>query len=140
VTQIIAFEGDGVLREYAGGYSDWASHPSRTAAPQGQAIGSPVIDKAVQKSGRPGPRNAARSSETGLSFNEQRELSSLPARIEALEARIAELRNRLADPALYRESPEQVKALHAKLAQVDAELALVYARWEELEKRGLNSG
>ena len=140
VTQVIAFEGDGVLREYAGGYSDWASHPSRNAAPQPQAIGPPAIDKAAQKSGRPQLRDASRSSATRLSFNEQRELSSLPARIEALEARIGELRDRLADPALYREAPEQVKALHAELAQQDSELALVYARWEDLEKRGLNSG
>jgi ATP-binding cassette subfamily F protein uup len=141
VTQVIAFEGDGVLREYAGGYSDWAAHPSRNAAPQQQAIASPLAtDKTAQKSARPQPRDAARSSGTGLSFNEQRELSSLPARIEALEARIGELRDRLADPALYREAPEQVKALHAELAQQDGELALVYARWEDLEKRGSNSG
>jgi ATP-binding cassette subfamily F protein uup len=140
VTQVIAFEGDGVLREYAGGYSDWAAHPSRNAAPQQQAIAPLATDKTAQKSARPQPRDAARSSGTGLSFNEQRELSSLPARIDALEARIGELRDRLADPALYREAPEQVKALHAELAQQDGELALVYARWEDLEKRGSNSG
>ena len=29
VTQVIAFEGDGVLREYAGGYSDWAEYQAR---------------------------------------------------------------------------------------------------------------
>ena len=32
VTQTIAFEGDGLLREYAGGFSDWADYHARRIA------------------------------------------------------------------------------------------------------------
>src|SRR5213075_3466266 len=38
VTQVIAFEGDGVLREYAGGYTDWANYQSRKALQQQEAM------------------------------------------------------------------------------------------------------
>ncbi|MEO6749455.1 MAG: ATP-binding cassette domain-containing protein, partial [Casimicrobiaceae bacterium] len=31
VTEVIAFEGDGVLREHVGGYSDWAAYQARAA-------------------------------------------------------------------------------------------------------------
>ena len=134
VTQVIAFEGDGVLREYAGGYSDWASYQSRNAALQPEAIEPLTAGKTAAVSARPAPRRAATSAEARLSFNEQRELSVLPAHIESLELRIGALRDQLADPALYRQAPGQVKALHAELAQVDGLLAVAYARWEDLEK------
>jgi ATP-binding cassette subfamily F protein uup len=45
------------------------------------------------------------------------------------------MRSRFADPALYRDAGEEVKALRAELARLEAELAAAYARWEELEAR-----
>jgi ATP-binding cassette subfamily F protein uup len=67
-----------------------------------------------------------------LSFNDERELAALPARIETLEARIGEIRGRLADSALYRDAAQEVKGLHAELAQLEADVAAAYARWEAL--------
>ena len=52
-----------------------------------------------------------------LSFNEARELSALPLRIETLEARVDEINRRFADPSLYRDAPEEAKALPAEFAQ-----------------------
>jgi len=131
VTQVIAFEGDGVLREHAGGYSDWAQWHARGESDAAQP-------RAARADPRPAAaadaRAAARPARTGLSFNETRELAALPARIEAQEAGVAAIRARFADPALYRDG-EAVKALHAELAQIEAELAADYARWEALELR-----
>ena len=45
------------------------------------------------------------------------------------------IRRRFADPSLYREAPEEVKALPSELAQVERDLADAYARWETLEGR-----
>ena len=70
-----------------------------------------------------------------MSFNDERELAGLPARIEELEARIGAIRGRFADPALYRDAGDEVKALRAELAGLEADLAAAYARWEELEAR-----
>jgi ATP-binding cassette subfamily F protein uup len=132
VTQTIAFEGNGILREYAGGFSDWMDYKARrsaesdtdanaqrTAAPAGAAVAA-----------RPARTNAQK-----LNFNEQRELAALPARIEALETATSGLRERFADPDVYREGAATIKALQDQLAAGEAELSAAYARWEALESR-----
>ena len=130
VTQTIAFDDDGVLREYAGGFSDWAAYHARLAA-EGAA--------AARRGAAPAPRRdapaAARTSDGKLSFGEARELASLPTRIEDLEARIARLRERFADPATYRDGAAELKLLQDELAALEADLAAAFARWEALETR-----
>ena len=128
VTQVIAFEGDGLLREHVGGYRDWAEHrtghlaESDAASRRSEAPAAPVRD-------RPGtPR-------IRLTFNEERTLTALPERIDALEARIGEIHRRFADPDLYRECAPDVTALRAELEQLERSLADDYAQWEALESR-----
>ena len=152
VTEVIAFEGSGVLREYVGGYSEWADYQARSeaarknanapgaaAGPQGARAGSDAIapaKSAAKKSPAQSPaRNASRTGPGRLAFGEERELSALPMRIETLEARVEEIRRRFADPALYRDAAQEAKALQAELAQVERDLADAYARWEVLEGR-----
>jgi ATP-binding cassette subfamily F protein uup len=134
VTQVIVFEGDGVLREYAGGYSDWADWQSRRDSSPKETARAREPRADSRSAAAASPRAATRPARTGLTFNEVRELAALPARIETLEARVAGMRARFADPALYRD-PTEVKALHADLAQLETDLAADYARWEALEKR-----
>ena len=40
---------------------------------------------------------------------------------------------RLADPALYRDHPQEVQSLNQRYAAIDRELASFLVRWEELE-------
>jgi ATP-binding cassette subfamily F protein uup len=129
VTQTIAFEGDGVLREYAGGYSDWAEFQARRgpAPAPAAATGATAPERDT--------RVRTRAPRAGLSSKEERELAGLPGRIEALEADVARLRARFADPALYRDAPQEVPALQAALAAREAEMTEAYARWEALERR-----
>ena len=130
VTQSIVFEGGGGLREFAGGYADWvawrdaqpASTPARGTPPAPRREPGAATEPAVAR-----PRK--------LSLPEERELAAMPVAIEELEGRLAALRTRLADPALYRESAPAIRALHADEAALDADLAAAYARWEELEAR-----
>ena len=67
------------------------------------------------------------------SYNETRELEALPARIEALEGRLAELASQLNEPAFYQADSDAITAHHAAMAQAQAELDAAYARWEALE-------
>ena len=67
------------------------------------------------------------------SYKDQRELDLLPGVIEALEAEIEQLQAALAEPDLYRDAPHKVAELNARHAQVEAELADAYSRWEALE-------
>ena len=69
-----------------------------------------------------------------LGFKEQRELEALPARIDALEAELAALSDRLQDPALYAEGSAAVAAVNQRLATAQAELDAAYARWSELDQ------
>jgi ATP-binding cassette subfamily F protein uup len=123
VTQTIASEGGGGWKEYAGGYSDWQRARSRPAAPE----------TAKQKTAALEPRRRPQGRKLG--YKEERELAGLPGKLEALEREQAEIAGRLADPVLYRDRPGEVKPLQARHAAIEAELAQLLARWEELEAK-----
>jgi ATP-binding cassette subfamily F protein uup len=124
VTQVIAFEGDGKLQEYAGGYDDWLR--SRNATP---------VAPSKKAEARPQPAAAKPASRVKLSYKDARELESLPARIEQLEAEQAAITARLADPELYRGDPLEAKRLQARFAEIEDDLLASLARWEELEAK-----
>jgi ATP-binding cassette subfamily F protein uup len=75
-----------------------------------------------------------------LSFAEAKELEGLPARIEALERQHADIGRRLADPALYRDQPQEVQRLNQRYAAIDRELTSFLVRWEELEAAQARAG
>jgi ATP-binding cassette subfamily F protein uup len=124
VTQVIAFEGDGVLREYVGGYSDWQQQRATAAAAPSAA-----------KPGATAPRPRRTASTQKLSFKETRELEAMPAKIASLEREQTEITAALADASLYRDQPARVQALQQRYASIEEELMTCLARWEELEKR-----
>jgi ATP-binding cassette subfamily F protein uup len=119
VTSIYAFEGNGRVREYVGGYSDWqqARQPRSAPAPRR----------------RPPP--PAKKPRQGLTYLEQRELAACPERIEALEAEQERLHAQLTDPELFRRDPTAFRTIMERLTALEADLPAAYARWEELERR-----
>jgi ATP-binding cassette subfamily F protein uup len=127
VTGTLVLEGEGRVRDYVGGYSDWLRQRDAAAALSAAQTQAPLP---AQVQAKPQARKAAPAK---LSFKEERELAALPGRIEALEAEQGQLQTRLADPGLYQQGGDAVTATQARLAQVEAELAAVYARWEALE-------
>jgi ATP-binding cassette subfamily F protein uup len=129
VTSTLVFEGDGLVREYVGGYEDWLrQRPAPAATPP--KIATAAAAQSREPAGAETKRPAAK-----LSFKEGRELGELPARIEALEAEQEDLHARLADPALYQGDGSAVAAAKDRLAELESELAGAYARWEALEAR-----
>jgi ATP-binding cassette subfamily F protein uup len=133
VTQVIAFEGDGILREYVGGYDDWvrAKNFVKTAAKQEAAQPQPLASLAKT------PKPTLRAK---LSSNEMRELEALPAKIETLEREQADITHRLGTPAIYRDNPEEARALQARFAAIEEELIDYLARWDELEAKHAAAG
>jgi ATP-binding cassette subfamily F protein uup len=69
-----------------------------------------------------------------LSYKEGRELEAIPERIETLELEQVRLNERLADPALYRETPQIVSELKTRLDAIELELLELLERWEVLER------
>ena len=125
VTSTLVFEGQGVVREFVGGYSDWARQRAPEAvAPRAQSVrtaatAAPVKDTKLARKRK-------------LSFKEHAELTALPAGIDATEAERARLYETLADPATLRDA-SAVAAARERLALLDATLETLVARWEALE-------
>lgn len=127
-TQLFAAEGDGLWREYIGGYSDWlAQRPARPAADSRK--------RAPQPAAAPPRPKPAREADGRLSWKEKQELAALPDRIGQLESEQAALHARLADPEFYRTQGEQAAQVQKRLAALEAELEAAMARWETLETR-----
>ena len=127
VTQVIAFEGNGELDEFGGGYDDWSRYQAQRAS---EASAKPAPQKARTDQAPP-PKSAS----TKLSYKEQRELEALPDRIDALEQEQQGINARLADGSLYRDQPQEVKTLQARLSAIETELEEAMLRWEALEQR-----
>jgi ABC transport system ATP-binding/permease protein len=126
VTSVIAFEGDGVLREYVGGYSDWVRQRPAPVAPE-QPKAEPPRSSPMQ--------TASRAKPAKLSFKEMRELEALPSTIEALEREQSEIMAQLGDSELYRADPDKVKTLQQRYSDIESELMQSLARWEALEAK-----
>ncbi|HSI23603.1 MAG TPA: ATP-binding cassette domain-containing protein [Methylophilaceae bacterium] len=127
VTQVIAFEGNGQLTEFGGGYDDWRRFSEQRAA-------EAVIEK-PKAAPPPKPAVPAKPAQTKLSFKETHELAALPDKIETLETEQNAINAELADPDIYRTDPPRVKLLQARLAALEAELEQIMLRWEDLESR-----
>jgi ATP-binding cassette subfamily F protein uup len=128
VTSSLVFEGDGVLGDYVGGYSDWQKEKVKQAAAKTVATKAAAAKAAEPKAGaaktKPGRK---------LSHKERAELEALPARIESLEKEQTELTAKLGDPAFYRSAGAKFAEVKARLDALEQEHATAFARWEELE-------
>ncbi len=133
VTSTLAWEGPGSWREYEGGVEDWLAQRQRAAQAATQAATQaampPAPAAAVPAQGATGGAPPRRK----LSYKEQRELEQLPARIEQLEQQQRGLAERLADPALYRDAPQDVASMRARFDALEAELDAALQRWQELD-------
>jgi ATP-binding cassette subfamily F protein uup len=133
VTSTLAFEGNGQVVEYVGGYEDYL----RQSQPSGSAIRDPRSARTESRRPDPGSRRPDPGSQLRkkLTFNESRELESLPARIEGLEEEQARLQAEAAAPGFYKESPDHIRAVLARIELIAPELEAALTRWVELEER-----
>ncbi len=128
VTSTMVMEGDGVVGEYVGGYTDWQRHAARVAAAAASApavTAKPVAAAATAAA----PAEPKRK----LSYKDARELEQLPLKIETLEKDVEGLTAAMNDPAFYQRSAADMAAHTQQLGKVQAELDAAYARWEELD-------
>ena len=132
VTQVIAFEGNGVLDEFGGGYDDWLRFSQQRTAEK--ASNKPAPSKAEPKKSEPKKSEHTKPTAQKLSFNEKKELDNLPQEIEALETEQAEITAQFSNPDIYRDQPELVDKLQARLAAISADIEKKMERWEKLDQ------
>ncbi len=133
VTSTIAFEGDGRWREYEGGVQDWLDQSRRAQAiAQAAAPKAAAPSEAAKAAPAAAPPAPAPGAKRKLSYKEQRELDSLPGRIEALEQEQKSINERLADGSLYRTDGTRASELAARSAQIEDELMAALERWDQL--------
>lgn len=128
VSKILAFEGNGIVEGYIGGYSDYlAARGERSkdkkaaATPTYQSVPAPVVEK-------------LKPSKTKLSYKLQYELDHLPAKMEKLETEISELIKALQDGGFYSRDPEGFQESSKRLTKAKEELEKAETRWLELDE------
>jgi ATP-binding cassette subfamily F protein uup len=124
VTQTLAAEGDGLWREYVGGYSDWLKQRPKAPAPRKES--KPAAPAA--------PAPAREKARTRLSYKDQRELEMLPAEIEALEKEQAELTAKMSSADYHRAGPQAMRDDSKRSGEIEELLLAKFARWEALEE------
>lgn len=129
-TGLLVFEGDGVVHRHEGGYDLYRRlREARQADEAARAASTP------RQSTKPKEKPAqTKGGGRRLSYHEQRELSRMEDAILAAEAELERLQEALSDPALYADTPEEVTTVTAAFHAAQAEVARLYARWEELEE------
>ncbi len=128
VTSTIVFEGGGTFNEYAGGYEDWEryqQHIPDASVETKKRVTAPRVTTLVEANRSDRPRK--------LTYKEQRELESLPGKIEALEREQVELSARMGEADFYRQGSGKITATMERIEAVKGELETCYARWQSLE-------
>src|SRR3989304_4735044 len=125
VTSTMVLEGDGIIAEYPGGYDDWLSQRK------------PEVKESQPKDKDPGEYDVVKKEKPRplkLSFKEEKELASLPERIERLESEREELFTLMSDAGFFKKTPAEMREAKAKIDTIEAELVSSYERWEYLEE------
>jgi ATP-binding cassette subfamily F protein uup len=128
------FEGEGLVREYVGGYQDWIR---QGGSPRLLGVGESKSGKAALAAV---PAAAPVVNETAptvakkkLSYKVQRELDAIPAQIDALEQKMAVLQTESADAKFYQRPSTETAAVLESLENLQQEMDVLLGRWAELD-------
>ena len=124
VTSTLAMEGNGIVREYPGGYDDWLS----------QRVLKPGVNDAKTSGGKHTSDPEKKQEASKFPAEKQRELKTLLKKIETAEAGQEELYKIMAEPGFYQKDPKEISRIKLQAEALSAELAQMYDRWEQLEQ------
>lgn len=140
VTSVIAFEGEGRVKEYVGGYQDWirqgGKFPTESTSQTDDAPSKKEKAKAEAKKAEDASQKSTVQAKpkAKLSYKIQREFDDMPATIAKLEEEIAALHVTTSAAEFYAGDADKVQKTLAKLAHKEEELETTMERWLELEE------
>ena len=134
VRRIFAFEGDGVIRQYEGGFTDYQIKKETETAAPGEASGSGVSAKVGKAAGNAGVSTAESAKKTEkprekklkFTYMEQREWDTIEDDLTALEEKIANLDEQIATSAT---NYGKLRELMAAKEEAEAKLEEKMERW-----------
>jgi ATP-binding cassette subfamily F protein uup len=115
-TSTIAFDDDGIVREYVGGYSDW-----QRQKPMLETITSTTKEEQEKPD--------------QLTPSERKELHNLPKDIEKLEKKQSSLHLKMEEGGFYDQTQDNIQDVLKELEAIDKKIEKAYSRWELLENR-----
>jgi ABC transport system ATP-binding/permease protein len=116
-TSTFVFEGEGKIKEYFGGYSDWQRQ-------------TPVQESKVIKE-----KPLIPESKSKLTDVERKALHNLPKKIEELEKKSQFIKDQMAQEGFYDKGEKQIEELVSKLDALETETQEAYDYWEKLEEK-----
>lgn len=127
VRRIFAFEENGVLRQYEGGYTDYVNRKREE-----EKDGEPQIRTEKESTAKPAAKDTrTHAPKLKFSYKEQREYETIEADIEALEERMDEIDAEIAKCAT---DFVRLNELTEEKTKVNTELEEKLERWEYLEE------
>ena len=115
VTSTFVLDGEGNVSQYPGGYEDFIRQSGGGFAAKRKAVAKAEVKDKTE---------AAPQLKKCLSYNEKRELETLPEKIDFLEKRIA---------AIFESDPIKCRDDYVQVPEIQAELDRCIERWAELE-------
>ena len=137
VTSTLVFEGNGVVREYVGGYEDWLR---QGGSPRLLGVAETLAEAKEAKEAKAEPAPVAppvmetQPAKKKLSYKLQRELEALPGQIDEVEQAIEALQREISEAGFYQQPAEATAAVLARLESLQQELDGLLERWAELEE------
>ena len=130
VTKILSFEGNGVVEETIGGYSDYLAFKKSNKG-QSNIINN---ENNLNKKSKQKSENVEVKNNRKLTYKLEFELKNLPAKIMNIENEINKYNHRLADPDFYINEPDLFNEVAKKLELAKKDLEYFETRWIELEE------
>ncbi|MBW8358285.1 MAG: ABC-F family ATP-binding cassette domain-containing protein [Weeksellaceae bacterium] len=129
VDHVLAFEGDGEIRDFVGTFSEYREMKSKEQSKKGQEEIRTELPKTEKKDTAPIPAKTA-VPQRKLSFKEQRELEMIDKEIPVIEKRRSEILEQLNNETDY----EKIAQLSAELERIGGKLEEMELRWLELQE------
>ncbi|MGO2291959.1 ATP-binding cassette ATPase Uup [Pseudoalteromonas sp.] len=129
-SSVWAFEGDGVITDIVGGYTDYEQFVSYQAE---QAKKQQPVTKKVDKTASVTPVKAQNKSNK-FSYKLKLELEQLPSKVEQLEITLETQQIVVNDPDFFKQDADSTTKALNHLAKLESDLEAALERWEELEE------
>ena len=131
VTKILSFEGDGVIEECIGGYSDYIisklSKNNQNNKSKEEKYKNNILKQKIEFE-EPKIKNK-------LTFKLEYELKNLPSKIKSIEEQINLFNKKLSDPNFYKKDTDSFIEMTEKLKLAKEDLEYHETRWLELEEK-----